>query len=94
MDSELPEMAPQTQSDDEDDEIMIVKSEEREPSLHSQSRLQSQQLNPSFIDLEAEVEEMKPKPQLQLSFNGFNIFGCCLCVILEPWLVICAPTES
>jgi len=39
-------------------------------------------------------EEMKPKPQLQLSFNGFNIFGRCLCVIVEPWPVIRAPTES
>lgn len=96
MDSEPPEppeTAPQTQSDDEDDEIVIVKSEEREPSLHSQSGSQSQQPNPSFIDLEAEEEEMKPKPQLQLSFNGFNIFGRCLCVIVEPWPVIRAPTE-
>jgi hypothetical protein len=72
---------------------VIVKSEEREPSLRSQSRSQSQQPGPSFIDLEAEEEEMKPKPQLQLSFNGFNIFGRCLCVIVEPWPVIRAPTE-
>ena len=93
MDSDLPETALQTQSDGEDDEVVIVKSEEREPSLHSQPRSQSQQPNPSFIDLEAEEEEMKPKPQLQLSFNGFNIFGRCLCVIVEPWPVIRAPTE-
>ena len=91
MDSEPPEPEPQTQSDDEDDEVTIVKSEEREPSLRSQSRSQSQQPGPSFIDLEAEEEEMKPKPQLQLSFNGFNIFGRCLCVIVEPWPVIRAP---
>jgi len=93
MDSE-PETAPQTQSDDEDEEVVIVKSEEREPSLHSRSRSQSQQPGPSFIDLEAEEEEMNPKPQLQLSFNGFNIFGRCLCVIVEPWPVIRAPVES
>ena len=91
MDSDPPETAPQTQSDDED-EVVIVKSEEREPSLRSQSRSQSQQPGPSFIDLETEEEEMKPKPQLQLSFNGFNIFGRCLCVIVEPWPVIRAPT--
>lgn len=94
MDLEPHEAAPQTQSDDEDDEVVIVKREEREPSLHSQSRSQSQQPDPSFIDLEAEEEEMKPKPQLQLSFSGFNIFGRCLCVIVEPWPVIRAPTMS
>jgi len=92
MDSDPPETAPETQSGDED-EVVIVKSEERDPSLRSQSRSQSQQPGPSFIDLEAEEEEMKPKPQLQLSFNGFNIFGRCLCVIVEPWPVIRAPTE-
>ncbi|KAF9782835.1 hypothetical protein BJ322DRAFT_1110714 [Thelephora terrestris] len=93
MDSDPPETAPQTQSDGEDDEIVMVKNEEREPSLRSQSRSQSQQPGPSFIDLEAEEEEMKPKPQLQLSFNGFTIFGRCLCVIVEPWPVIRAPAE-
>ena len=93
IDSDPPETAPQTQSDGEDDEIVIVKNEEREPSLHSRPRSQSRQPGPSFIDLEAEEEEMKPKPQLQLSFSGFDIFGRCLCVIVEPWPVIRAPTE-
>ena len=90
MDSDPPETAPQTQSDDED---VMIRNEEREPFLNSRSRSQSQQLGPSFMDLEAEEEEMKPKPQLQLSFNGFNIFGRCLCVIVEPWPVIRAPAE-
>ena len=94
MDSDPPETAPQTQSDGEGgDEVVFVKSEEQEPSLRSQSRSRSQQPDPSFIDLEAEEEEMKPKPQLQLSFSGFNIFGRCLCVIVEPWPVVRAPTE-
>ena len=91
MDSDPSETVPQTQSDDETDEV--VQSEEREPSLPSRSRSQSQQPGPSFIDLEVEEEEMKPKPQLQLSFSGFNIFGRCLCVIVEPWPVIRAPAE-
>ena len=93
IDSDPLETAPQTQSDDEDDEAVIERNKEREPSLRSRSRSQSQQPGPSFIDLEVEEEEMKPKPQLQLSFNGFNIFGRCLCVIVEPWPVIRAPTE-
>lgn len=35
--------------------------------------------------LEAEEEEEKPKPILQLKFRGFNIFGKTLCVVVEPW---------
>lgn len=92
MDSDPPEAAPQTQIDDEGDEAMMIEDEEREPPLRSRS--QSEQPGPSFMDLEVEEEEMKPKPQLQLSFNGFNIFGRCLCVIVEPWPVIRAPTEA
>lgn len=30
-------------------------------------------------------EESKPKPILQLSYQNFDISGCCLCVIVEPW---------
>lgn len=86
MDSDPLETAPQTQSDGEDGEVVMTENE-REPSPDSQSQLP----DPSFLDLEE--EEMKPKPQLQLSFNGFNIFGRCLCVIVEPWPVIRAPTE-
>ena len=93
MDSDPPETAPQMQSDDEGDEVVMVENEETEPTLNSQPRSQSQQPGPSFIDLEAEEEEMKPKPRFQLSFNGFNIFGRCLCVIVEPWPVIRAPSE-
>ncbi|KAH7929407.1 hypothetical protein BV22DRAFT_1102387 [Leucogyrophana mollusca] len=37
------------------------------------------------IELVVEEEEKKPKPLLQLSYQGFNIFGHCLCVVVEPW---------
>lgn len=89
MDSDPPETVPQTQSAEEGDQVVVVENEEREPSLHSQP----EQPGSSFMGLETEEEEMKPKPQLQLSFNGFNIFGRCLCVIVEPWPVIRAPAE-
>jgi len=39
----------------------------------------------TLIDLE--VEE-KPKPILNLTYQGFNIYGHCLCVVVEPWPVI------
>ncbi|KAL1663351.1 hypothetical protein GGF50DRAFT_116146 [Schizophyllum commune] len=40
---------------------------------------------PSAFDLAADEEEEKPKPLLQLRYQGFSIFGHCLCVVVEPW---------
>ncbi|CAL1700827.1 unnamed protein product [Somion occarium] len=38
------------------------------------------------IDLTTEEEEdIKPKPILKLSYEGFNVSGRCLCVIVEPY---------
>ncbi|RDB22812.1 hypothetical protein Hypma_010065 [Hypsizygus marmoreus] len=36
------------------------------------------------VDLELEEEE-KPKPILQLRYQGFDIYGHCLCIVVEPW---------
>ncbi|KAF5333329.1 hypothetical protein D9611_002420 [Ephemerocybe angulata] len=38
----------------------------------------------STFDLEVEEEE-KPKPVLQLKYQGFSIYGQCFCVVVEPW---------
>jgi hypothetical protein len=38
---------------------------------------------PLFLPSDAE-EEFK-KPILKLSYSGFNIFGRCLCLVVEPW---------
>jgi hypothetical protein len=43
------------------------------------------EVEPSEIELVIEEEETKPKPLLQLTYQGFNIFGNCLCVVVEPW---------
>jgi hypothetical protein len=40
------------------------------------------------IDLEVDSEEEKPKPILNLKYQGFNIYGHCLYVVVEPWPVI------
>jgi len=37
------------------------------------------------IELDLEVEEEKPKPMLQLKYQGFSIYGHCLCIVVEPW---------
>jgi hypothetical protein len=46
------------------------------------------------IDLEVNSEEEKPKPILKLTYQGFNIYGHCLCVVVEPWPVIRSMTTS
>ncbi|KAG5648959.1 hypothetical protein DXG03_000308 [Asterophora parasitica] len=40
----------------------------------------------SAMALELEIEEEeKPKPILQLKYQGFGIYGHCLCIVVEPW---------
>lgn len=40
----------------------------------------------SAVEFEMDQEEEeKPKPVLQLNYQGFDIFGHCLCVVVEPW---------
>lgn len=40
------------------------------------------------LELEIEEEEEKPKPILTLQYQGFSIYGQCLCVVVEPWPVV------
>jgi len=45
--------------------------------------------NQAIMDLEiSEDEEEKPKPILGLRYQGFSIYGHCLCVVVEPWPVV------
>ncbi|KZT62922.1 hypothetical protein CALCODRAFT_513811 [Calocera cornea HHB12733] len=37
------------------------------------------------MDPDEDDEANKPKPELQLTYQGFSIFGCALCVIVEPY---------
>lgn len=53
---------------------VVVKDEDEEPQLPLPVR-----------PLDVDEEEPKPKPALQLRYNGFNIFGRCLCIVVEPW---------
>jgi hypothetical protein len=48
----------------------------------------------TLIDLEMDSEEEKPKPVLNLTYQGFNIYGHCLCVVVEPWPVIRSTTTT
>ncbi|EIN10424.1 hypothetical protein PUNSTDRAFT_65319 [Punctularia strigosozonata HHB-11173 SS5] len=37
------------------------------------------------IELHVDEDEAKPKPLLRLKYQGFNIVGRCLSVVVEPW---------
>ncbi|KAF9534208.1 hypothetical protein CPB83DRAFT_843859 [Crepidotus variabilis] len=40
------------------------------------------------MTLDVEEEEAKPKPILGLKYQGFSIYGSCLCIVVEPWPVV------
>ncbi|KAF8076510.1 hypothetical protein FPV67DRAFT_420291 [Lyophyllum atratum] len=46
----------------------------------------AQDLPATSMSLELEIqEEEKPKPILRLQYQGFSIYGQCLCIVVEPW---------
>lgn len=73
------------------DEV-VVKDEETDPVIVEDSA-SSRRQQPSggsppdrtIIHIQDDEEEPKPKLTLQLKYQGFQIFGRCLCVIVEPW---------
>lgn len=87
--------APQRQRDPMLDDPGLVAMDETEDNLGStdikaeetETRLQtpapiSQSVDPFIVD---DDEDEKPKPILKLNYQGFNIHGQCLCVIVEPY---------
>jgi hypothetical protein len=46
------------------------------------------------LHLDVEEEEVKPKPALSLRYRGFNIYGHCLCIVVEPWPVARTATNG
>jgi hypothetical protein len=40
------------------------------------------------LEIQEDEEESKPKPILRLKYQGFDIAGRCLCVVVEPWPTI------
>lgn len=49
-------------------------------------------LEPMQLDLE--IEEEKPKPVLQLRYQGFRLEQRCLCIVVEPWPAIRAASRA
>lgn len=78
-----------------------VKQEDTEKSLESttETTLDSETIvitsGPSrpFIEIDDE-DDKKDKLALKLKYQGFNIFGRCLCVVVEPWPPIRSLTRA
>ncbi|KXN86425.1 hypothetical protein AN958_10287 [Leucoagaricus sp. SymC.cos] len=49
---------------------------------------------PDNFDLLVDEEEEKPKPALRLKYQGFGIYGQCLCIVVEPWPAIRSTTRT
>ena len=78
-----------------------IKSEDPDTQLVPQEAPEQQQNMPAPgdnadmpLELDVEEEEEKPKPILKLRYQGFNIHGKCLCVIVEPYPPIRSPTRA
>jgi hypothetical protein len=46
------------------------------------------------FSLNEDDEEEKPKPVMHLKYRGFEILGQCLCIVVEPWPSIRAPSRA
>ncbi|KAG1892352.1 hypothetical protein F4604DRAFT_1875707 [Suillus subluteus] len=88
--------------DDHSAEISTtVKQEDTEKSLESttETALGSETVvitsgpSRSFIEIDDE-DDKKDKLALKLKYQGFNIFGRCLCVVVEPWPPIRSATRA
>jgi hypothetical protein len=76
---------------DVDMDDLLANDTEEQLQTDSRNGLDSAEIDATVrtvIDLEVDSEEEKPKPVLNLTYQGFNIYGHCLCVVVEPWPVI------
>ncbi|KAF7965455.1 hypothetical protein HWV62_43487 [Athelia sp. TMB] len=91
-----PEIGTTAAPEPADDAQMIVMSAapSREPSTAVKQEPQEPPLAPPEVELDIEEEEPKPKPLLRLAYEGFNILGSCLCVVVEPWPPVRAASRA
>lgn len=77
---------------------VVVKAEGSEPALSGipknpllnilglENGFQEAALGPPATrEAAIEEEEEKPKPVLQMNYQGFSVHGRCLCIVVEPW---------
>lgn len=78
-DVELPDTITNAPADDDDD------SDEYTPDVEMETFGRE---TDDTIELEIKDQEEKPKPILGLTYQGFNIYGQCLCIVVEPWPIV------
>lgn len=79
---------------DVDMDDLSANDEEQLQTGADSAEIGAAQMDATTVDLEVDSEEEKPKPILNLTYQGFNIYGHCLCVVVEPWPVIRSMTTS
>ena len=79
--------------------VMMMKDETEEAALvdplsesvtsdvrvEDDTTLNTPQPGPEVVIEVEDDEEPKPKLSLQVKYQGFHIYGRCLCVVVEPW---------
>ncbi|KJA30170.1 hypothetical protein HYPSUDRAFT_266538 [Hypholoma sublateritium FD-334 SS-4] len=78
-DAELPDTIANAPADDDDD------SDEYNPDVEMETIGRE---TDDIVELEIANQEEKPKPILGLTYQGFNIYGQCLCIVVEPWPIV------
>ena len=82
------------ESDEEEGDIEMIPPSRTQRSPSTITAPELGDLAPSEIELDVDEEEAKPKPILELKYQGFNISGRCLCVVVEPWPPIKAASRT
>jgi hypothetical protein len=79
---------------DEDDDVRLTSEPPPEAILRAESV--DVEIPPPIPDIEIDIDEQesKLKPTLQLQYQGFNIYGHCLCVVVEPWPPVRSQTRA
>lgn len=68
----------------EESEVQLIPPEQEHPTSENHRTPSPTPGDDASMPLEVDAEE-KPKPILKLKYQGFNIHGRCICVIVEPY---------
>jgi len=74
-------------------EVPPTEPEIEEDNLNTEGQREPSPTGSEYRE-EFEQEEEKPKMELQLSYQGYSIFGRCLCVVVEPYPPTTASVEK
>lgn len=75
------------ENDEDNDAERVVLPDERDADRVSDGgTLEEMEVHLDFPPLATPMDvEEKPKPMLSLKYQGFGIYGYCMCLVVEPW---------